>query len=163
MQWDPKVECRWIHIVRRSWHHWQPCVGHWDPFLRHISLWFLKKKTRYCVYSSLCLLFRICRHLCAKCWAKCWEKSDRMRAATMTIKCDHCFSEAKSRTEGGVRGMPKGSKYLTFWRPNESQERGWEERESGSRLPTASVKSCLWTLGGLLEALGNWQLLILDL
>ena len=38
----------------------------------------------------------------------------KMRAVTVTIKCGHCFSEAESRTEGGVRAMPKGSEYLTL-------------------------------------------------
>lgn len=42
------------------------------------------------------------------------KRSGRMRAVTVTIKCGHCFSEAKSRMEGGVRAMSKGSEYLTL-------------------------------------------------
>ena len=34
-------------------------------------------------------------------------KSDRVRVVTVTIKCDHRFSEAKSRMEGGVGGCQK--------------------------------------------------------
>lgn len=74
--------------------------------LVHISLLFLKKKelvtmsTHYYVYSFI---------LASQVLSQVLGKSDRMRVVTMTIKCDHCFSEAKSRMEGGVRGMPKGS------------------------------------------------------
>lgn len=37
------------------------------------------------------------------------KKSDRMRAVTMTIQYDHCFSEVKNRKDGGVREIPRGS------------------------------------------------------
>ena len=64
--------------------------------------------------SLLCLLITMStlpylRALMRQVLSQVLGKSDRVRVVTVTIKCDHRFSEAKSRMEGGVGGMPKGS------------------------------------------------------